>query len=412
MRLLAVGLVVACASQAHAQRFIYDEGRDATAQQTVTAMKAITSGSLFETMLRNVDSQAKSEGDALLAHVRETMRARLIALEAWHVKDVDPIDFDHQTLAAFDRNARLCPTSVNCVLRELTQLHQAALAAPDVTQADLKAKLTAIEARVTTLKAELQALKDASEAKAEPRVDQAFARLEEHGKQVLEFATALVNTAAKDEGGRKGASQALDEIGKGLDQVIKIYKITRGIWTSRGLVSVDPASLRPPPQQTEILLLAVEQEHLATRARIEAKRQLEVGAALRLVQMAKQAAKDVPGGSVELAEQRIEDTLRVSAGAATRDRLKGMLTTLHLVAAATAQMEAADQLARIRRSDEFRRYSIRQSAIQTATYEVALQAATQRLAAYWKRGLKPGDVVDLAGWIANTWALVEVSKKD
>ena len=415
MRKLLIGLIVAAGTaDAHAQRIIYDGTRDATAQQTVEAVKEITSGALFDKMLHNVDAQAKLEADAMLAFVREQMRAHLIGLDVWYIAGVNPLDpLDlTQSEAVFERNARDCPRSVECLLRQLRDRHKAALAGPDVTQADLDRKLGEIKGKIATLQAELKALKDAMNAKSASPVDELFGRLESHGAKVLEFANAVVTEVGKDQGRFKGASKALDEVGKGLEQVLKIYQVTRDIWTSRDLVSIAPASLRPPPQQTEIQLLLIQQEHLRTRARLEAKRQIEVSAALRLVDGALTMLHGVHGGGVDRSAERIEDTLRAAAAMPDRRRLKDLLRALNEVAAAAAQMEAADQLAKIRLADEQRRFSIRQSAIQAGTYEVALRTAAQRLAAYWKRGMKPGDVAQFAAWVANTIALIEVAREE
>jgi hypothetical protein len=412
MRRLVFALLVAgVAAEAQAQRVIHDAGRDATAQETVTAMKDVTSGGLFETMLRNADAQAKLEVDGMLAHVREEMRSAVIALDVWFIAGVDPVD----PLAAvpddvFARNAEHCPRSVECLLRDLRAKHRAALAGPAVTKADLDKKVLAIEARVAALRGELKALQDEIAKKSGSPADEVFTRLEAHGASVIAFAKSVVTEVGTDEGRFKGASNALDEVGKGLEQVIKIYRVTRDIWSSRELVSVHPASLRPPPQQTEIDLLLIEQEHLKTRARIEARRHLEVSAALRLVDDAIASLRKVPGEPVERSTARIEDTLRESG--ANRPRLEALLKSLHVVGAAVAQMEAADRLANIRLADEQRRFSIRRSAIEAGTYEVALRAAAQRLALYWKRGMKPADVAQFAAWIANTAALIEVARKD
>ena len=188
--------------------------------------------------------------------------------------------------------------------------------------------------------------------------------------------------------------------------------MTRDIWGSRDLVTVDPASLRPPPQETEIRLLLIDQEHLQTLAAIRARQQREVRTALRQVNSAIQAMQEVPGGSVDQSLARIEDTLRTAAAGPDRARLHALVFALHEVGAAVAQMQAADLLADIRVADEARRFSIKQSAVHAGLYEFALQAAAQRLAAYWKRGLKPADIVELGAWIANTAVLVEVSRKD
>ena len=172
---------------------------------------------------------------------------------------------------------------------------------------------------------------------------------------------------------------------------------------------MDPASLLPPRQQTDLRLLAIEQAHLTTIAAIQARRELEVGEGLFLAEDATNLLTK-PDANVARAEARIEDTLRATAG--NRQRMRALLDALHAVAAAAAQMEAANKLAEIRLADEARRFSIRRSAVHAGVYEAAIRTAADRLAAYWKRGLKPGELAQFAAWLANTAALVEVARKE
>jgi hypothetical protein len=396
-------LVLSGTGQAAAQRIIYDGGRDTTATQAATAAKEITSGALFDTMLRNVDAQAKVEADTTLAYLREQMRAKLIALEVWQSPGIDP---PVPKTPNFIANARGCPRSVDCFLRQMREKHREALKSANGTDAEVKAKLEVVKKKLVELDAALKALQSSPAKSKDARVDHVFDLLEEHGKTVLAFAEKVAGQVG-EEGRLKGASKALDQIGAGLDQVIKMYRITSDIWTSRGLVDVKPSSLRPPPEETELQLLRVEQEHLATIARIEAKRQLDVGEALVQVE----AAIDlVVQAGVSVSSNPIEVTLRAASG--DRAALLKQQRALHAVAAVTAQMDAADRLATVRLADQARRFSIRQSAIHSTTYEVAIRAAADRLSAYWKRGLKASEVAEFAAWIANTAALVEVSRKE
>ena len=71
-----------------------------------------------------------------------------------------------------------------------------------------------------------------------------------------------------------------------------------------------------------------------------------------------------------------------TANAHERERLLGMLMTLHEVAASVAQVDVANRLAELRASDEERRHSIRQSAVNTSMYDLTIQVATQQPALY------------------------------
>jgi len=438
-RIWIVAICLLCTSEAHAQRVIYDAGRDTTAQQAVTAAKDITSGSLFDTMLRNVDTQTKVEVDTTMAELREQTRATLTALHFWYQKDVDPPtppppNASQAVMARFIHDATECPRTLDCVLRDLRAKYQASLQGPVITQVELDARLKALATKKEQLQAELTRLKAASEAAKEPLVDQAFALLEDHGDDVLAYAQKIARVGANFAPNQfKGTDKALDEIGKGLDQVINLYYMLGSIWQSdaeaaRTSVAVDPASLRPPPQQTQLLLLAVDQEHVKAMARIDARMQLEVGAALSHIVT---ASNELTRATATSTTESIEATLKASTTsiatareaaasarppakvdeAALRETLQMQVLTLHDAAAGVAQMDIAGRLADLRRSDEWRRYSIRRSAVAANTYDVAIQAAVQRLGAYWKRGVKPTDLAQFIFYVTNTFALPAIAIK-
>ena len=409
--------IVVWTVDAQAQRIIYDAKRDATAQEAAAAAKQVTSGTLFSTMLRNVDAQAKLEVDTVTAFVQEQMRAKLNVLSVWHNPKATPVDPLKFSLEA----ARLCPSSVECVLATLRQQHQAALAAPILTEADLDKRLAAIKARSEELKAELKKLQEAAKT-SDPFLIRLFEALDDPGGDILAYAEKIVGFAKAHINEAKGVGEALDAIQSGLDQVLAMYKAIASIWRGQQAVSVDPSSLRPPPQQIELQLLAVEQGHLKTLARIEARKQLEVGAALRGVEEASAALKRVDatlkGVQTTLKAEKpatladpIETTLRAAVTAHDRLALREQLGALHAVASAVAQMDAAAALAKLRTDDEARRYSIRRSAVNASTYDLTIQAAVQRLALYWKGGIKPTELAQFVFYVTNTFALPAIAIK-
>ncbi|HTV03545.1 MAG TPA: hypothetical protein VMF13_23535, partial [Luteitalea sp.] len=175
---------------------IHDSTRDQTAQQTVSAAKEVTSGSLVAAMLKNVEAQSRLEVETEIAFLQERMRARLYAFEVWQgaATPVNPLE---------------CRKSVECQLRELQARHKAALAAAP-TQAEVDARLAAIKARVTELQAELKALREASKT-SDPFVIRAFAALEDPGQDLIDYAQRIVGLAS-DSPTRTGATKALNAI--------------------------------------------------------------------------------------------------------------------------------------------------------------------------------------------------------
>jgi hypothetical protein len=411
-RILIAVACLACSVNAHAQRIIHDNQRDATAQQTIAAAKDVTSGALFAAMLKNVDAQAKLEVETVTAFVQERMRARLNAFEVWQDPKAVPVGLPKPGQVFSPAAAALCRGSVECQLTELKQQHQTALAAPP-TQADIDARLAAIKTRVTTLQAELKALK-AANSSTDPFIVRAFEALEEPGKDILDYAEKIAGLA-KDSPTAMGVVNALTAIEEGVDQIIGLYKAIASIWRGQQAVSVDPASLRPPPQQIELQLLAVEQDHLKTVAAIRARKELEVGVALSGVDAAlngvaavlKQDSKTYGQGL-----RPIEGTLKEAAASHERKALRTQWEALHSAAGAVAQLDAADSLATLRLSDEERRYSIRRSAVNISTYDLTIQAAAQRLALYWKGGIKPTELAQFVFYVINSIAVPAIAIKE
>jgi hypothetical protein len=402
-----LALCLACGSEASAQRLIHDDDRDTTAQQAAAAAKQVTSGSLFDTMLRNVDAQARFEVETVLAYVREQMRARVNAFHAWHdplAQPPDPLAQPPPSQAEFLENARRCGKTVECTLRELKGRHAAALARPG-TGADIAARLKAIEEKLAELRKELKALQQASPSQ-DPVVLRAFAALGDPGQDLLEQAREIAGLGG---GSTTGIVSALEAIASGVDQVVALYRALAGIWRGQQAVSVDPASLRPPPQQVELQLLAVEQDYLKALARIEAREHVEVGAALNGVES---AFHSLETAGVARSAQTIEASLKAAAAAHDRERLVALLTALHEASAAVAQMDASSELADIRRSDEERRYAIRRSLVNARTYDQTIQAAVERLGLYWKSGLKPAELAQFAFYVANAIAVPAIALKE
>jgi hypothetical protein len=413
-RALVAITCLAWTADAQAQRIIYDGQRDATAQQTVTAAKEVTSGALFAAMLKNVDAQAKLEVDTEIAFLQERMRARLNSFEVWQdPKAVPPAP--PTPGVTFDPNAAaLCRKSVDCQLKELQRQHQAALAAPP-TQADIDARLAAIKTRATALQAELKALQQASKS-TDPFIIRAFDALEEQGGDILDYAQKIADLFKSASPAANGVGNALTKIEEGLDQIISLYKAIASIWRGQQAVSVDPASLRPPPQQVELQLLGVEQEHLKAVAKIEARKELEVAAALTGVNTALRQVTAVLNLDLPAIKAgprpAIERTLKEAADSHRRQPLLVQWEALHAAAGAVAQLDSAAALATLRQSDELRRYSIRRSAVNISTYDLTIQAAAQRLALYWKGGIKPTELAAFVFYITNSIAVPAIALKD
>jgi hypothetical protein len=407
--LIAVPVVFACAGNAAAQRVIHDGVRDKTAQDAVAAAKDVGAGTLFTRMLANVDAQARRETDTTMAFVEQQMRAKLENFVKW----TDPSDAASITTilpGGMGTLAHKCQ-SLRCELESLRVRETFFLGvSPALSKAELAETLKALEAKNTALEA---ALKKLQAKHTDPAIVRAFALLDDPGQDILAYAKKV--STLLDENGQSlpGVSSALDQIGTGLDQVMTLYTALDGIWSGYKAISVDPLSLRPPPQELDLRLAALEQDHAKTVARILARRDLDSGSALTHVETAlARMSKEGLTGSTE----RIEDTLRRQAtrpagNRPVREELRATLDLLHEAAAAVAEEDAAGRLGELRLSDEERRQSILRSSVNGSAYDQTIQAAVQRLALYWKSGIKPADLAQLAVYLTNTIAIPAIAVK-
>jgi hypothetical protein len=148
--------------------------------------------------------------------------------------------------------------------------------------------------------------------------------------------------------------------------------------------------------------------------------QMDVAAALRTIETTQNELKRAGLADPDKPSRSIEATLRQAALAPrspgvdevdAREPLRIQVHVLHNAAAGIAQMDIAERLAELRRADELRRYSIRRSAVGAGTYDVTIRAAVDRLAAYWKRGVKPTELAQFIFYVTNTVALPWIAAK-
>src|SRR5689334_5856977 len=134
---------VTTAPDAHAQRILYDGKADSTAQAAAAAAKQVTSGTLFETMLKNVDAQAKIEADTEMALMEQVMRAKMNACLVWH----DAAAVPARSLAPGHMLAGNCRGSVRCMLESLKASLIDSQPASGVTADAISKRLEAIKAK-------------------------------------------------------------------------------------------------------------------------------------------------------------------------------------------------------------------------------------------------------------------------
>jgi hypothetical protein len=385
-----------------AQHVLYNQKQDKTAQDAVTAGKEITSGAQFDKMLHNLDSQAIQESNTVLAFTREQMRASLAAIDAWHATgqaSLDPSD---------TVGPPLCKKYVRCTLELIQNRLKAGSILLSLTDdAENARRISAIEAKAADLKKAVDQLRLAAKTK-DPAVLELLSHLGD-AKDLVGYGKKIQSLT-----GNAGLGTALNQISDGLDELISLYNTTKGIWDGYAAVNIDISSLRPSREALQLKALALEEEHLKTLSRIRANEALEVGDQLIIIQ---EAIGSLKRANLWDSDERITKTLQLAAEqgrAATPPdptRLRTVLDALMLVTAVIAPSDAAVRLSSNMESDEERRYSLRLSALNTSTYDITVQNALQRLAIYYKGGMKPTDLAQLIFFISNSVSVPVIATK-
>jgi len=404
MILKSLAALLAFACTLPAQHILYNQKQDQTGQDAVTAAKQITSGAVFDAMAANLNMQAREETDTALAYSREIMRANLMSVQVWAPSAQFP-----------DATATGIPVckSLGCKLKSLEDtLNSGSLLDSPNDPITAAQRLAEIEQKEKDLKTAIEQLKNRKPN--EPAVVELLSHLGDV-KDLVAFAT----TINKDLSNNKGFGKSLGEISAGLDQMISLYNSVKSIWADEKAVEVDPASLRPAPELIQLQMLQLEEQSIQHLTRIRATQHLEAGDALSEITSARQFLQGQLDSPDTIEETLRADTEKAAAStkagaptaAADRDRLRLTLQGLLEASAAFAMNDSATRLELIREGDEYRLYNIRRNALNATTYDQTIQAAVQRLAAYYKGGIKATDIAGLIFYITNSVAVPAIAAK-
>jgi len=380
------------ASTLQAQHILYNQKQDQTAQDAVNAAKQITSGALFNTMARNLDQQARQETNTVLAYTREVLRAALVSAKVWSPSDTTP----DQNIAG----VIIC-SSLRCKLDTLeAAIKNGSLLDSPNDKTTANERLKAITAKSTELQTAIKKLQASAKTK-DPAVIELLSHLGD-AKDIVAYAK---NIGALT--GNQGLGKSLDEISTGLDQAISLYNSVKSIWDGYKAVDVDPTSLRPAREVIELQLLRLEEQHIGNLARIRAVEHLEAGDVVDRITNARQFL-----GKQLSSPAKIDETLRAaSVSSSDREKINVLLLGLLEAAAAIASNDSTLRLELTREGQEERRYSLRRSAVNSSTYDQTIQAAVQRLAIYYKGGIKTADLAALIFYISNSVAVPAIAAK-
>lgn len=350
--LKATALSLCCAGITFAQGIrnhrLYDRSKDQAAQQAAEAAKRISSGSLFEKELKNLDALSKLEIDSMFQGEGRVMR-----------NAVDTISFS--TWAAVDGMVKLIEAQLQ------TEPIQANIL-------DLQARRDLMQQRLK----DLQAVPGPA-LSAPPESAELVAGIISQGIDADKAAAALAAASKKVDAG----SQALIEA---LGKVLAEGK------TAADAVAANQKNVANVAAQLQQLRLSL--SGLAAQ-----RLQLELGHTTQLLKIWERALRDVDktlrlisdyhaqSSRAGIDRQRtVIETIRTGGDPKVLD---AALQSAFLASAIAARWNAADLVARLREAQEQHRYSIRRSQLEAHAYEVAIGSGAQRLAMFYKGGIRP-----------------------
>jgi hypothetical protein len=416
-----------------AQRILYDSARDKTAQDAQTTAGQMTAGALFDKMVANVATQANASTKAQVDQESEASRAVWNSIERWRWDNRKPYanGIQNQEFSASDSaTAALAGTPPNPNFKTDTCLafasslptvcHSVRCLVEDLQQRlnlDTSTSLAAVNDQLLQIKKTEKdlaaALKDLKAAAKTPDVQALVDKKLGDVQDAVKLADSLANGVAKGSpvaGALDATSKALSSIQKSLDQILQLYGIVKAIWAGEDAVKVDPTSLRPPREKTDLALLAMDEAHFKRLGMLRARTQLLVKATNQHLQSVKTHLIDLKLWDSDL---RIEETLRSLQQPAdsNRDNLEEVIKVLHLTAAAMSSGQAIVDLGCNMESFENRTWQLQRASVESQVYDATLQAAAQRLAAYWKVGIKPDQLAQLVFNLTSAVTLPVIANK-
>lgn len=357
--------------------YLYDSRLDAAGQSVLQAAGDIAAGQIFDTQLANLDAVAKFATDRVFSSGRRAALGKLEAARTWEVL--------YSTVDSTEK-AALQPAPDGDLAKEIGKLKET------VNAADTKDKAAA-----DALKGFPDLLEEAGKSQ----------RVIQFGKFLQGEGVAVTATDLRVVG---KVQEAIANLGTILDQLTSLKK---------------GASSRTAAEQMKVDLAKAEIDHLNALIQIEEKRldgQKDVRSLIEAIRKTLSLEKngqytlkfkdiedkDLPPRTMAGSE-RIEDTLRDLLG--QRDQLEAVVYLLENFAALAARADTPTRLAQLRSAIEERRFAIRRDAILASEYEQVLLTGAQRIAQYYKGGIKPETLAQLANALATAGLIPAVAFK-
>lgn len=342
-------------------QFFYNAARDAKGQQALTQAKAVTNGQVFDKMVENLDRLSRASGDRFFNDAERQMRANLSFFRTWG-------------------NVRTFVAGLESRLQ--------ADAPEDATPAQITTAVAEVETETNKAQASLQTMQDAAKKKftAPAQIALIGSWLAQLGdlSDLVGFAQnfkAVQNAPA----GFVDAANEAAALATSLGNLYQNFSVA---------ISKTPDMV---VLEAQIQLLAVNEDHLKQLARIITQRETDLQDTRVLLRRVKNQLEFLRGVPGVTDTQDIAQSISTQVATPGSDRVVGaMVFVMYNAAALAARDTTPKRLASLRLADEERRYSIRASAVAAQSYETLVSTGVERLATYYKGGIRLETLAQLA----------------
>jgi hypothetical protein len=349
---------------------LYNPKRDHQAEAAARISEEIRSGALFDKMLSNLAETGKLDEKSLIESAELGMRAELNGWRTWG---------DVQGFAA--------------------RLENALNAAPLVKPAEAQADVEALQAQIASTKARSAALKSSLTQRVPGNQLAAVGLwIERVGKLEMAYEWLEKFLAKKDTSAERPA----------------IAKEMAGLLQRLGeKYQAFDDGMPPRPSalwlQSRLDLLWLQEESFERRVGIEARREKEEKDLRSLLRQTQTLLKKLK--PEYLAMDLAAALARQAATVDGEEALEDMITALLDAGALAARYTTPAQLAALRETQEERAESIREMAARARLYEVLVGTGVERLALYYKGGVKPETLAAIVQSLATVGLIPAIAMK-
>jgi hypothetical protein len=384
---------------------LYDKKRDDLAQQAKQQAAEIKSDPAFETQLKNLTILEALDVERVMSDSSRDTRAIINSFDTWG--------------NVF--------TFVDAAKTELEQSDEKA-----TSRSHSVAEATAaLEQQIASAKNAIKRVRDNADTAGDERLAMLFARAGEIDS-LLALAKNLIGKS--DSEAAVANINALDKTRDTLKEITDLYNKYDARVKEISALKTHLGEFYISLQEAALHGLEAQEEHLSILGTIEARRSLELADARELIAIyeadKKRLEQDYYGRCFtvkksDLTKERITDTVSLAMKMSNcdvtgtlgtvnmrpRDVVADIMLLLYRATTIVSRVPASVRLADLRLVHEEHRYSIKQRIVQAHAYELMLNAGADRLALFYKGGIKPAQLAQLIYNVANVATPIAIIAK-